>query len=98
MFFFLLSGCEKRKLIEPTSGMDSPERFWIRVLLFDNIKKCSLETESGLNAVDSKTQSKTRLGWKAQTIKVQLQSGKLVIAQKILGDERPFVLTSLDAG
>lgn len=99
MFFFLLGGCEKRKLIEPTSGMDSPERFWIRVLLFDNIKKCSLETESGLNAVDSKTQSKTRLGRKAQTIKVQLQSGKLVIAQKILGTDliikpdSPFFLT-----
>lgn len=95
----MLGGCEKRKLVEPTSGMDSPERFWIRVLLFDNIKECSLEAESDLNAFDSKTQSKTRLGFESQTIKVQLQSGKLVIAQKILGTDliikpdSPFFLT-----
>lgn len=29
--------------------MDSPRRFWIKVLLFENIKECSLVSQSGFN-------------------------------------------------
>jgi stage II sporulation protein D len=98
-FFFFLSGCEKRELIEPTSGMDSPEQFWVRVLLFDNIKECTLQAETGFNAVDRTTRSSGKFERNVKPIKVDLQAGKIVIGQKIFGKDvtvkpnDPFVLS-----
>jgi stage II sporulation protein D len=94
-----LNGCEKRELIETTSGMDSPEKFWIRVLLFDNIKECTLKTETGFNAIDQLTRSSDRFGRSAKPAKVNIQAGKIVIGQKIYGKEvtvkpnDPYVLS-----
>lgn len=46
----LLTGCGKRDTVEPAVGIDSPERTWVRVLLFGNLKEWTLETPSGFTA------------------------------------------------
>jgi hypothetical protein len=54
-YLFLLlifSGCGDRELARPTPQMDAPEQFWIRVLLFDNIRGCALKISSPFSVLD----------------------------------------------
>jgi stage II sporulation protein D len=46
----LLTGCGKRDTVEPAVGIDSPEDTWVRVLLFGNLRECSVETPAGFTA------------------------------------------------
>ncbi len=46
----LSTGCRKRDTVEPTVGIDSPEDTWVRVLLFGNLRECSLATPAGFTA------------------------------------------------
>ena len=39
-------GCDKRNLTEPTPGMNTSKQYWIRVLLFDNIRECTIQGQS----------------------------------------------------
>jgi len=103
IFVFLSGGCEKRELIEPTVGMDIAEHFWINVLLFDNIRQCSLTAENGFSVTDTAGRSTIvfgRPGPKDRPVKVHLQAGKIVIGERILGKEvivrpeNPFVMTT----
>ena len=48
--FALLTGCGKRDTVEPTVGIDSPERTWVRVLLFGNLRECTVATPAGFIA------------------------------------------------
>jgi len=46
----LITGCKKRDAVTPTVGIDSPERTWVRVLLFGNLREWTLETPAGFTA------------------------------------------------
>jgi len=99
MFICLWVGCEKRELIEPTPGMDISERLWMRVLLFEDVRECTLSAQRGLIAVDTATWSRTDFGKKGGTVEVGLSAGRIVVAGKPVGREvvirpaRPFVVT-----
>lgn len=47
----LSAGC-RRRTIEPTFGADSSEQTWIRVLLFDNLRECTIASVNGFQVVD----------------------------------------------
>lgn len=99
VFIFLWVGCEKRELIEPTSGMDISERLWIRVLLFENIRVCALAAPAGFSAVDAATWSRTNFGKKDGAVEVGVSAGRIIVAGKLFGREvvirpgRPFVVS-----
>ena len=99
VFICLWVGCEKRELIEPTAGMDISERFWMRVLLFEDVSVCTLSAERGFIAVDSVTFSKSDFGEKGRTVEVGLSAGRIIVGGKPFGREvviqprRPFVVT-----
>jgi stage II sporulation protein D len=60
VIFLLLTaflGCAERQLVRPTPQMDVDQRFWVRVLLFDNVKACTLTAPSGLTVLDDQTQT-----------------------------------------
>ena len=59
-------GCDKRNLTEPTSGMDTARQYWIRVLLFDNIRECTIEGQSEIAASSNGPQSEIPLTKDAQ--------------------------------
>ena len=98
IFICFLAGCEKRRLIEPTPGMDVAQRFWIKVLLFDNIRTCTLTAAAGFSAIDMKTQAKADFGKNDEAAKVSLSGGKIVVGGKLFGQKvairpkKPFVL------
>lgn len=45
--FFALTGCGKRDVVDPAVGWDSPERTWVRVLLFGNLRECTVAAPAG---------------------------------------------------
>ena len=52
-----LLGCAERQLVRPTPQMDVDQRFWVRVLLFEDIKACTLKTPCRLTVLDGRTQT-----------------------------------------
>jgi len=42
-----LTGCGKRDTVEPAVGIDSPERTWVRVLLFGNLDQGTVAAPAG---------------------------------------------------
>ncbi|MHC5082841.1 MAG: SpoIID/LytB domain-containing protein, partial [Planctomycetota bacterium] len=53
IFILFAAGCRKRAEIEPTGGMDSPEQAWIRVLLFGNLRECTVASATGFSVEDT---------------------------------------------
>lgn len=98
IFICFLAGCEKRRLIEPTPGMDIAERFWIKVLLFDNIGTCTLTAAAGFSAIDTQTYAKADFDKNGEPVEVGLSAGKIVVGGKLFGrkvtirPKKPFVL------
>lgn len=48
---FIAAGCRRRP-IETTPGIDSPKQTWVRVLLFGNLRKCTVASTSGFTVED----------------------------------------------
>ncbi|MBA7561837.1 hypothetical protein ES708_03483 [subsurface metagenome] len=56
LFLAVLNGCKQRRLTDPTTQMNIEQQFWVRVLLFDNIKDCSLKMDSPFSVTNQHTQ------------------------------------------
>jgi stage II sporulation protein D len=54
-------GCDKRNLTEPTPGMNTARQYWMRVLLFDNIRECTIQGQSEFAASSDGLQSEIPL-------------------------------------
>ena len=60
VFFLLLTalfGCAERQLVRTTPQMDVDQQFWVRVLLFENIKACTLKSPYRLTILDGRIQT-----------------------------------------
>ena len=60
VFLLLLTalfGCAERQLVRPTPQMDVDQQFWVRVLLFENIKACTLKSPYRLTVLDGRIQT-----------------------------------------
>ena len=67
-------------------GIDSPEQTWIRVLLFGNLRKCTIASASGFEVEDVRHQ--TRVDFRGnESVTVQCLDGLLVIGEHRLGHE-----------
>lgn len=94
-----LAGCDKRQDITPTVGMDTPKKFWVRVVLFDNISNFQLAVPSGFEAVEAKTQIRIKqFKESSKPIKITVSNGRIKLNTKSLGYKevvlkplRPFV-------
>lgn len=77
----ILSGCTERQLTRPTPQMDIEPRFWIRVLLFDNITNCTLTAAPPFSVINSQTQTaQARFEESAAPINVSISTGRITIA------------------
>jgi len=96
-----LTGCAERQLTIPTPQMDAPSRFWIRVLLLDDITACHIKADSPFDVIDAKTNltlAKFRYSTKSANLKVS--AGKFSIAERtfaadrlILEPHHPFIFS-----
>ena len=52
------SGCGQRQLARPTPQMDVEPQFWVRVLLLENVRTCTLKTASPFSIINPQTQTR----------------------------------------
>ncbi len=84
-----ISGCGKRQLVRPTPQMDAESRFWVRVLLLEKSKTCTLESESSFVVLDAKERTvHARFTRTSSPVKIQISRNKITIAEKAFtGDQ-----------
>jgi stage II sporulation protein D len=76
----LFSGCKKKyEPVEPVPDVNISSRFWVRVLLFDNIRECSLTAVSDLVVSDGSEKNICGFAATSKAIKVSLKAGSIVI-------------------
>lgn len=93
----LLTGCENRQLATPTIQMDIEERFWIRVLLLDNIKTCTLNAVCPFQVLDGRADyetqtSKARFSQADIPIIIGLIDGKITIGGQLFENNNLVIL------
>lgn len=77
--------CEKP--IEPTPDMDAAQHFWIRVLLFDNIKEFTLLCREGFDVFAEAEGTSARFGSTAGTIPISVVDGRIFIGIHVFGKD-----------
>lgn len=77
--------CEKR--IEPTPDMDSAQHFWVRVLLFNNIKEFEFLCGEGFDVIAESEGTSAQFGSTAGTVAVSLADGKIFIGGHVFGKD-----------
>ena len=95
----LLGGCEKRRTVESTPGMDRPERFWVRVLLFQNNINAVLSCNTGCMALNPETDTVTNFPQPEKKVNITVKNGKITVGHRIIAPQiiikprPPFVFT-----
>jgi len=86
LLLIIQPGCKPREFVRPTPQMDIEPRFWIRVLLLDDVTDCTLETAASFSVtgIASNQQiSSTQAHFTPTaegTTKVQISGGRITIA------------------
>ena len=79
----MMAGCRHRPA-EPTPGIDSPEQTWMRVLLFGNLRECTISSINGFDVqdIDSGTEANFR---SHEPFAVRLSDNALFIGEHRIG-------------
>jgi stage II sporulation protein D len=99
VFMLLGSGCRK-KHFEPTPGTESPENTWVRVLLFGNLRECTIASESGFLLEDLSTGTVANFEY-SRDVAVRCDGERIAVGEHCFGSDlllqpnEPFVF-SLD--
>lgn len=78
------AGCRRTAKTETTVGMDSPEQTWIRVLLFGNLRRCTVASENGFLVEDTEN-GITAEFQTGDSLPVFLLGDKILIGQHSFG-------------
>ena len=94
LLLIILAGCTERQLIRPTPQMDVAERFWIRVLLLDDITDCTLKTSSPFSVINAQTKSPVMIyrdeGLGAP-INIGISAGRIAVGGRLLTGEQVII-------
>ena len=89
----VLSGCENRQLTTPTIQMDIEERFWIRVLLLNDAKTCTLSAVSSFRVLDGQTRIPgARFNQAGIPLSVQFKDGGITIGEQLFKNNDLIIL------
>jgi stage II sporulation protein D len=96
LLLLILSGCKERQLTTPTVQMDIESQFWIRVLLFDDVTACTLNTVSPFSVINDQTApqaqiTETRFIQTNVPISLELTNGRITIAGQAFEDEKVVI-------
>lgn len=95
----IFSGCKERQLTSPTPQMEIESRFWIRVLLLNNVENCTLKINSDFNIIDESNLETENHSFKktSEHLNIQLIDGHIVVAGQtfnipiIISPDNPFI-------
>ena len=80
-----VAGCRRRP-IDPSPGIDSPKQTWVRVLLFGNLRMCTIASMSGFEVEDLGSQ--TLADFRSdEPFVVQFLDGILVVGEHHFGSD-----------
>ena len=93
----ILAGCEKRQVTTPTIQMDIEDGFWVRVLLINNVKTCTLKTAHPFRVLDDRTglqiqTSEARFGQVNVPITIGLTNGGITIGGELFRNNSLIIL------
>ncbi len=93
----ILGGCKARQLITPTPQMDIEPRFWVRVLLLDNVTACTLKSASPLSVTNEDPNpqtptTRTRFDQIDARIDIQLINGIITISGRPFTNDGATIL------
>lgn len=80
--FVVFSGCRRRTEVDTTVGMDSPEQTWIRVLLFGNLRGCTVVSTQGFSVEDAKNGVVAEFDSNTM-LRVQYMNGRILVGEHI---------------
>jgi len=85
LWLIIIGGCTERQLIRPTPQMDVSERFWVRVLLLDNVTGCTLTAPSPFGVINAQTRStEARFGQPGARINVNVSVGGIAVGGQLV--------------
>jgi stage II sporulation protein D len=89
----IMAGCRERHVIEPTPQMGIAERFWIRVLLLDNIRECTVRASSPLSVINAVTQrAEGRFAEPDVLIKIRMSGGTISVGGRPIRSGEVIIL------
>jgi stage II sporulation protein D len=96
LLLLILGGCKKRQLTTPTVQMDIESKYWVRVLLLDDVKTCTLKTVSPFNVISERTApqtqvTETRFNQTNVPISLELTEGGITIAGRAFANEKVII-------
>ncbi|MBN1127161.1 MAG: SpoIID/LytB domain-containing protein [Sedimentisphaerales bacterium] len=92
-------GCRQRQVLEPTPGMDVTQEYQIRVLLFDNVRMCTLTTLGPVVVRSLEGDTEARFPEALEQMEVSRLSGKIGVGEHIFSGaveifpDSPFVFS-----
>lgn len=86
-------GCKDRQLVWPTPQMDIAPRFWVRVLLFDNIRDCRILVPSSFSVLGAQsTELIGRFEKTQQPIKLEISDGEIALGSRAFKSRQITIL------
>ena len=95
----ILNGCTKRQPTSPTPQMDIEPKFWVRVLLLDDVSGCTLKIPSSFSIVNLQQQSlQARFDRVDVPIRAKISADRISIAgwssvgsEVVIAPDEPYV-------
>jgi len=92
LLLIIVGGCRERQLVRPTPQMSISERFWIRVLLLDDVQSCIVMADSGLEVIDAETWSpEGRFEEGSGRIRIGISGGEIVVGGQVVSGKGVIV-------
>jgi len=93
LWLIIMGGCTERQLTRPTPQMDAAERFWIRVLLLDNIAGCTLRAASPFSVINAQTRrTEGRFEQSDRPIKINISVGGIGVDGHVVSSGEVIIL------
>ena len=100
-FLIILGGCKARQLVRPTPQMDIAPQFWVRVLLLDDVRACTLKSPSpfGISTKDTQIGTRQYFDRTGVPMRIEISAGRITISgqtftsnEVIILPEEPYIL------
>jgi len=92
-FLMFFGGCKARQITRPTPQMEVDKQFWVRVLLLDDVRECSIQAESPLNIINAQTQVlEVRYVQIGEIIKATSSSGTITVGSRHNGNKEVIIV------
>ena len=93
IWLIITAGCAERQLGRSTPQMGVAERFWVRVLLLDNIRDCTLTSLSPFSVINAQTQTaEARFEQRDGLVNISISADGIVVGGHLVSSEQVIIL------